>query len=914
MKRFFVFGAMLLCAVLSAWAQFSGQGSGTTTDPYRITNAAQLSQMANFLNMSNVVFRLENDIDLTEWIEENNPEEGWTSIGVKDYCFQGTFDGNGHTICGLRGSVLFGYLKSASVKDLFLITEEISIGSNGTIAGHGDAAKISNCHVKVNSVTRIGYFGGIIAFAYNCTITSCSVQVDITYNGDIAFGFGGIVCYMKGGDVNNCCFNGNLFLDSDCNAGHGAVGGIVGVMSGGTVRNNLVVGTISLLNIKFTRSFCGGIVGKVLVGSNYAVSNITKNLMLANLYGVKDAAGISCNKDSSRENPEKLYKNVVACEKIETMDGTAYRITNDSYADCGANGTNDANRVLLTTKLIEKGVEVSATNSKLHGMTTGLAALQSKDNYVAWGWDFDKDWDIQDGQSFPYKKYQAAPPVVTSPLKAGAKRVEGSCATGGTVYLLYNGKTTPVSTTCSGTQFSFTTEPLEAGSEIKVYADNGVLPSIPVKTAVSTEEYIYVTSVSLGTAQAKVERGKTLQLSASIAPANAEVKRVEWTSGNSNVATVSNTGLVTAKANGTAVITCAAQDGSGVKATCTITVTDPIVYVTSVTLNKSSISLLEGKTEKLTATVSPSNATDKSVTWQSSNTQVATVSSTGLVTAKKAGTAAITCKAKDGSGKQASCTVTVKAIVLASSIGLSEYSVELVEGAQKQLVATVLPNEATDKSVAWETDDDHIVLVSQTGLLTAVEAGMATVTCKALDGSGVKAECIVSVIAAPKAKGNGTLEDPFNALAAIQKASELSVGETSSERYYVAGKISGIKYFYSAQYGTATFYLSETGTSENQFYVYGSYYLENKPWQEGYAQIALGDDVIVYGKISNYNGTLEMANKENYVYSHNGKTSSIENVVMDKTVPVKIFTLTGQKLAAPKKGINIINGRKVVIR
>ena len=57
-----------------------------------------------------------------------------------------------------------------------------------------------------------------------------------------------------------------------------------------------------------------------------------------------------------------------------------------------------------------------------------------------------------------------------------------------------------------------------------------------------------------------------------------------------------------------------------------------------------------------------------------------------------------------------------------------------------------------------------------------------------------------------------------------------------------------------------------------------------------------------------------MANKENYVYSHNGKTSSIENVVMDKTVPVKIFTLTGQKLAAPKKGINIINGRKVVIR
>ena len=122
------------------------------------------------------------------------------------------------------------------------------------------------------------------------------------------------------------------------------------------------------------------------------------------------------------------------------------------------------------------------------------------------------------------------------------------------------------------------------------------------------------------------------------------------------------------------------------------------------------------------------------------------------------------------------------------------------------------------------------------------------------------------------AKGDGTLQNPFNAIAAAKKASELQVGETTSQRYYVKGIVSSIKYTYSAQYGTATFNISDDGTTNRQFYVYGSYYLENKPWVEGYPQIKIGDQVIVYGKMTNYNGTLEMADRDNYVYSHNGST------------------------------------------
>ena len=121
---------------------------------------------------------------------------------------------------------------------------------------------------------------------------------------------------------------------------------------------------------------------------------------------------------------------------------------------------------------------------------------------------------------------------------------------------------------------------------------------------------------------------------------------------------MSSSGLVTAKAVGTAIIKVSSSSSKDDE-TCTVTVTSANTPITSITLNKSSLSLQAGQEETLTATVLPSNATDKTVTWTSSNTSVATVSTNGKVTAKAAGSATITCKANDGSGKQATCAVTV---------------------------------------------------------------------------------------------------------------------------------------------------------------------------------------------------------------------------------------------------------------
>ena len=203
-----------------------------------------------------------------------------------------------------------------------------------------------------------------------------------------------------------------------------------------------------------------------------------------------------------------------------------------------------------------------------------------------------------------------------------------------------------------------------AGSAVitcKSVSDNSVVGicNVTVKAKVQTPSEIKVNKITLNKTTASVTKGKTLQLTATVTPGNATKKEVKWSTSNKNVAMVSTSGLVTAKSAGTATITCTAQDGSSVKATCKITVKNPVVKVTKVTLNKTTATLAPKETLTLKATVAPTNATNKAVTWKSSNTKIATVSSSGKVTAKAAGTVTITCRAKDGSGKKATCKITV---------------------------------------------------------------------------------------------------------------------------------------------------------------------------------------------------------------------------------------------------------------
>lgn len=121
------------------------------------------------------------------------------------------------------------------------------------------------------------------------------------------------------------------------------------------------------------------------------------------------------------------------------------------------------------------------------------------------------------------------------------------------------------------------------------------------------------------------------------------------------------------------------------------------------------------------------------------------------------------------------------------------------------------------------------------------------------------------------AKGTGTKDDPFNAIAALNYGNGLASGEISGDYYYIKGKVVSVKEEFTTQYGNGTFYISEDGTSTNQFYAYRVMYLGNKKFANGDTQIAVGDDVIICAKITNYNGTIETAQKEGFLYELNGE-------------------------------------------
>lgn len=168
------------------------------------------------------------------------------------------------------------------------------------------------------------------------------------------------------------------------------------------------------------------------------------------------------------------------------------------------------------------------------------------------------------------------------------------------------------------------------------------------------------------------------------------------------------------------------------------------VSVTGVSLNKTSLSLVEGGSETLTATVSPDNATNKAVSWKSSDSGVATVDGSGKVTAVKAGSATITVTTTDG-GKTATCSVTVTSkTVSVTGVKLDNDKLELKAGETAQLTATVEPSNASDKSLEWTSSDAKVATVDASGKVTAVGVGSATITVKTKDG-GKTATCAVTV-------------------------------------------------------------------------------------------------------------------------------------------------------------------------
>ncbi len=231
-----------------------------------------------------------------------------------------------------------------------------------------------------------------------------------------------------------------------------------------------------------------------------------------------------------------------------------------------------------------------------------------------------------------------------------------------------------------------------------------------------------------------------------VCPSNADCKEVQWHSDNPSVASVNASGgYIYANGVGTAHIFATATDGSGCSDYLTVTVSNT-VSVTSVTLNHSSLSLEEGHITSLSATVCPDNATNKNVNWTSSNNSVATVSG-GVVTAVAKGSAKITATAADGSGKSASCTVTVTGDTLVESICISPDTRTMIMDKSAYFYATVCPENATNRCVTWSSDDPCVATVNAvSGLVYAENAGTTVIRATAQDGSGIRGSCYLTVL------------------------------------------------------------------------------------------------------------------------------------------------------------------------
>ncbi|MEL7566866.1 MAG: Ig-like domain-containing protein [Dehalobacterium sp.] len=273
-----------------------------------------------------------------------------------------------------------------------------------------------------------------------------------------------------------------------------------------------------------------------------------------------------------------------------------------------------------------------------------------------------------------------------------------------------------------------------------------------------TTEEVAVTGIDLDKPAAEITVGNKLQLNATIEPNNATNKGVKWETSDDSVAAVSSEGLVTGVAAGTATITATADGDDTVSKTCTITVSpqdnsennsgndsgndSESISVSKVVLSKSELTIAVGKEKTLTATVSPANASDRDVTWKSSDTGIAKVDQDGTVKGIKEGGVTITATAD---GRFDTCRVTViEADVPVEGIKLNHSSLTLAKENSFQLMADVSPAAATNSTVLWSSDAPGIVSVDTEGLITAKNTGSAVITAATEDGSFI-ARCTITV-------------------------------------------------------------------------------------------------------------------------------------------------------------------------
>ncbi|MDD3382236.1 MAG: Ig-like domain-containing protein [Bacilli bacterium] len=301
-----------------------------------------------------------------------------------------------------------------------------------------------------------------------------------------------------------------------------------------------------------------------------------------------------------------------------------------------------------------------------------------------------------------------------------------------------------------------------AGGVVQIIA---TLQSDSTKSAVHTISVIPLPEGLIITGATSMSYGQNISLQVQAYPVGSSAA-VTWESSNTSVATVDSNGRVTGIAAGSATITATSVVSSVIKSSHSVTVTD----AKSITLNPTTVSLMVGATQTISAVVNSSSLTDKTIIWTSSNASVATVDSNGKVTAVAAGSATIIAKLSADNTVQSQVAVNVTAQTT-PTISLSATSASLTVGASKTITATV--SNTTNTSVTWTSSNTSVATVSG-GLVMAKGAGSAIITATSVANTSVKATCSVTVTA-PTSGGTLTVTaDP---------SASIKVGATGYQLY-----------------------------------------------------------------------------------------------------------------------------------
>ena len=297
----------------------------------------------------------------------------------------------------------------------------------------------------------------------------------------------------------------------------------------------------------------------------------------------------------------------------------------------------------------------------------------------------------------------------------------------GNVTAVANGKATITAMTIDGSELS-------ASCEVKIGVQD-------------------VESISISQKSAELKPNEMLNLSCSVIPENATNKAITWASDNTSIAVVrtnsDGSATVLAVAPGIAKIAATTNDGTNLSDTCVVKV---LKLAETIALDKTSAVINTGETIDLKATVLPDDVDYKIVTWISSDEALATVKDNGdgtaTVSAVNPGVVTITATTADGSNLSASCEVTITQ--LATAVTLDKTAISLPEGSSETITATVLPENASDKTIVWSTSDEAIATVTDnydgTAVVTIVKVGVATITATTTDGSHLSATCEISGI------------------------------------------------------------------------------------------------------------------------------------------------------------------------